>query len=163
MSSSRSSICEKGDDHHATSLDVLSPFKRLHQTPLHGLAVLTRENNAFLAPGITITFSTTAIQYDFPDAIDQEERAANSQRTIPSSLCLSDLSMRLKYYNPLFSRSRSDNTFAHRPLLDLSLEAHEFEWCVVDNENLDIPRFLNRSPVGIMHEVSIDISTQDYA
>ena len=159
MSCSRSVICEKGDEHRVTSLDVLSPFERLHQTPLHGLAVLTRENNTFLAPGINIAFSLTAIQYDFPDV----ERA-NSQRTIPSSLCLSDLSMELKYYNPLFfSSSRSDNTRAHRPLLDLSLEAREFEWCVVDNEHLGILRFLNRAPVGIMYEVSnINTSKQDH-
>ena len=139
---------------------MLSPFERLHQTPLHALAVLTRENNAFLAPGITIKLSLTAIQYDFPDVI-----RANSQRTIPSSLCLSDLSMELKYYNPLFfSSSRSDNTRAHRPLLDLSLKACEIEWCVVDNEHLETPRFLNRAPVGIMYEVSIiNTSKHDHA
>jgi hypothetical protein len=45
--SSQSSICDKDNESCATALDVLTPFQRLHLTPLHALVILTREKMFF--------------------------------------------------------------------------------------------------------------------
>ena len=151
MRSAQSILCDR-DRSRPTSLDVLSPFQRRHQSPLHALVVLVRESQAFLAPGVTIDFTTKQLQYDFPH---QTALGSSMRKAVPSSLVVSDLTFQLNHSNPLFPTAGDTN--AHRPILGISIRACGLAWGVVNTSNgdeLDVPVFLNNSPVGLIYKVS---------
>ena len=143
--SSQSSICDKDNESCATALDVLTPFQRLHLTPLHALVILTRERNAFLSPFVTINVSAKALQYDFPDEpLTFNAKEKFTKMTVPSSLFLSNYSFTLKCTNPLFPAIAGISSDMLRPLLSISIQALGMEWSVEYSnyeDELGLPAF----------------------
>jgi hypothetical protein len=151
MSDSKSGVCGKSDDSRATSLDALTPFQQLHKTTQHALAFLVMNKYSFLSPGIDISFTTIALQYEFP-------HDTATKRTVPSSLRLSDVSLTFKYTSPLrfhaIANSRPD---MHRPLIYLSIHTCGLEWSAIGSKMADEehpPAFANNSLVGIISKAS---------
>ncbi len=148
---SQSVICRKADDGRATSLDVLCPFQRLHQTPQHALAVLVMNKYSSLSPGISISFCAKALRYEFP-------HDCSMKSTVPSSLCLSDFSLILRYSTPLlFHTIANENYKMHRQIIDLSIHTHGIEWSVIGKKKANErhpPAFANNSLVGIISKAS---------
>ena len=164
LRSSRSQINES----HATSLSVESPFQRLHQTPLHALVALTKEQFSFLAPSISLECSIEKLQFQFSDEavfMDVPKERQN-QALVASMLTLDNPSLLVMYTNPLY-QSRlapsSEVSVEHRPLLQLSTRAYGIQWDVVDTKiahTRDLPTFSNGLPVGIIYKVSYQILHQ---
>ena len=144
--SSQSSICDKDNESCATALDVLTPFQRLHLTPLHALVILTREKNVFLSPVVTVNVSAKALQYNFPDEpLTFNTKEKSTKMTVPSSLFLSNYSFTLKCANPLFPAIKAGiSSDMLRPLLSIPIQALGMEWSVANSkyeDELGLPAF----------------------
>ncbi|KAL7553819.1 hypothetical protein ACHAWF_017158 [Thalassiosira exigua] len=152
---SRSSICAKGRERHATHLDVSSPFELEHRSPLHALAILVGEKFGFLAPGIDVGFSTGALRYDFGHQI-------SSLAQFPSAMTLSEVSFHLDYFNVLIDPSKQREGSVLRPLLRLSFESCGLGWDVVDANDVRetvLPAFPDESLAGIIYKKRCASST----
>jgi hypothetical protein len=157
LDSSRSSICDKGNESCATSFDVLTQFQHLHLTPLHALVFLVRGKNSLLSPGVTLIVSVKALQYCFPNEPIMATPREKSTVTMPSSLLLSHYSLNLKYANPLFPAVDSMKSDMLRPLLSVSTQVLEIEWRVTDSkceDELGLSASLNKPPAGIVWKAS---------
>jgi len=159
MRGSKSRICGKGDDGRATPLDVITPFQRFHLTSQHALAVLVMNKYSFLSPEIAINFSAKSLAYEFPRGqLLANPSESSTKRTVPSSLCLSDLTLSFKYTSPLllYATPKASSEM-HRPVIVLSTNARGLEWNVIGTKKADGPHppaFANNSLVGIISKAS---------
>lgn len=152
---SRSSICAKGDEGCATSVDAPTPFQRQYPARLHALASLIRETNSVLTPHITVKWFAKILHIDFLDT--KEESLVPS---IPSSITFSRVSFDIDQHNILsVDTDIPAELDSPRPSLDLSLQISGCKWDMMDTVSMsvksELPKFRGVPMVQLVYMVSL--------
>lgn len=148
LRNSQSSICERGDEDRATSLDQQSPFQRIYPSPLHALVTLIRESSSILAPHVSVESSVNTLHIDFPQT---------TTKSIPSTITVSGVTFDIDQESTLFVGDKQFALDSPRSFLNLSLDVSSVKWDVAVEDDMEVsldeelPLFRDRSHVGMVY------------
>lgn len=134
-----------------------SPFQRIYHSALKALVSLVKEKSSLFAPKIELKCRVGTIKMRFPSA-EEECFRVGRQQTIPSILSVSNISFKAEQVHPLFAMDKNLPVDRRRQFLGIVVQANALQWDVCNTDstkNVDLPRFPDKSLVGIAYKVSI--------
>ena len=141
-----------------------SLFQRTYHSALEALVSLVKEKSSLFAPKIELKCRVGTLKVRFPS--DDEERfRIGRQQPIPSILSVSNISFKAEQVHPLFAMDKNQPVDKRRQFLGISVKANALQWDVCNTDstkNVDLPRFPDKSLVGIAYKVSIASFNQSF-
>jgi len=159
LARSRSEINSDIDD---LAEESSSPFQRTYPSAPEALVTLVTEKSSIFAPKIELKCLVGTLNIHFPSE-DEEALCVGRQQTIPSVLSVSSISFSVEQVHPLFAVDKNQAVDRRRQFVGLSVQANDLHWTVCDVDlakNLRLPRFPDKSFVGIAYKVRIVRSDQ---